>query len=393
MPELPSDCVKGISVLPIKTLCVFGTRPEAIKMAPLVLSLAADSRFEVRTCVTGQHRQMLDQVLEAFSLQADFDLHVMRAEQDLTDITTAVMQGLRQVLHGFRPDVVLVHGDTTTALAASLAAHYQRIPVAHVEAGLRTWNLHSPWPEEANRQIVGRLAELHFAPTEGARSNLLAEGVPAQWIEVTGNTVIDALHWVSALLRSDPALNEHLAGQFPFLNERRRLILVTGHRRENFGKGSEQICAALRSIALRYPDVDLLYTLHLNPQASNPVRQLLSDVANIHLVEPQGYLPFIYVMNRAHLILTDSGGIQEEAPAMGKPVLVMREHTERPEALVQGGVRLVGTDAERICEGVADLLDDPAVYAAMSQAQSPYGDGQACRRILETLVQWARQRS
>lgn len=377
----------------LKVLCVFGTRPEAIKMAPLVLALRGDARFEVGVCVTGQHRQMLDQVLELFDIQPHFDLQIMKPGQDLTDITTAVMQGMRRVLSEFSPDIVLVHGDTSTALAASLAAYYQQIPIGHIEAGLRTGDLYSPWPEEANRRLVGGLAELHFAPTVASRDNLLREGVTPERIQVTGNTVIDALQLAVGKSQADQALHQELSSQFDFLEEKRRLILVTGHRRESFGGGFERICAALRRTAERYPDIDLVYPVHLNPQVREPVQQLLSGVGNIHLLEPLDYLPFVFLMSRAYLILTDSGGIQEEAPSLGKPVLVMRENTERPEAVAEGTVRLVGTSVDSICTNIDQLVCNQQAYEAMSKAHNPYGDGQACMRILAALATWAEKKS
>ncbi|MFK0095458.1 non-hydrolyzing UDP-N-acetylglucosamine 2-epimerase [Pseudomonas sp. NPDC090592] len=368
----------------LKTLIVFGTRPEAIKMAPLALNLAQDDRFESRVCVTGQHRQMLDQVLELFEIKPDYDLNIMKPGQDLTDVTTAILQGLKPVLAEFKPDVVLVHGDTATTLATSLAAYYQQIPIAHVEAGLRTGNLYSPWPEEGNRRLTGALAALHFAPTSTSQDNLLREGTDAATIYTTGNTVIDALLEVVKKLES-PALKNQFEAQFSFLNPERRMVLVTGHRRENFGGGFERICQALVQTARQFPDVDIVYPVHLNPNVREPVNRLLADVNNIHLIEPLDYLPFVYLMTRSYLILTDSGGIQEEAPALGKPVLVMRDTTERPEAVAAGTVKLVGTDVESITENLAKLLTDDATYREMSVAHNPYGDGKACARILDAL--------
>jgi len=372
----------------MKVLTVFGTRPEAIKMAPLALALADDSRFDARVCVTGQHRQMLDQVLDLFRLKPDYDLDIMRPGQDLTDITCAILQGLRTVLSEFQPDIVLVHGDTATTLASSLAAYYQQIPVGHVEAGLRTGNLYSPWPEEANRKLTGTLAALHFAPTATSRNNLLAEGVPAEYIHVTGNTVIDALLDVVAHLDADDALKQGFTEQFTFLSPARRMVLVTGHRRESFGGGFERICQALAQTARDFPDVDIVYPVHLNPNVREPVSRLLAGIANVHLIEPLDYLPFVYLMDRSHLILTDSGGIQEEAPSLGKPVLVMRDTTERPEAVAAGTVKLVGTDVATLCRELAILLTDDAAYQAMSRAHNPYGDGQACRRIVDIVSQF-----
>ncbi|MBB3192214.1 UDP-N-acetylglucosamine 2-epimerase (non-hydrolyzing) [Halomonas cerina] len=369
----------------IKTLCVFGTRPEAIKMAPLALSLAADARFEARVCVTGQHREMLDQVLDLFELTPDHDLNIMKPGQDLTDVTTAILQGMKGVLAEVKPDIVLVHGDTATTFATTLAAYYQQIPVGHVEAGLRTGNLYSPWPEEANRKLTGALAELHFAPTERSSQNLLEEGIAPAKVHVTGNTVIDALLEVVAKLENSGTFQQQFAEQFDFLDADRKLILVTGHRRESFGGGFERICQALHDTAAAHPDTQIVYPVHLNPNVLEPVKRLLSDIDNVHLIEPLDYLPFVYLMNRAHLILTDSGGVQEEAPSLGKPVLVMRDTTERPEAVDAGTVKLVGTDVERIVGEMHTLLTDTAAYEAMSYAHNPYGDGRACQRILELL--------
>ncbi|WP_339328438.1 non-hydrolyzing UDP-N-acetylglucosamine 2-epimerase [Luteimonas aquatica] len=370
----------------VRTLCVFGTRPEAIKMAPLALRLAQDPRFDARVCVTGQHRQMLDQVLNLFGVRPDYDLDIMKQGQDLTDITTAILSGMRRVLKEFKPDVVLVHGDTSTTLAATLAAYYQQIPVAHVEAGLRTGNLYSPWPEEANRKLTGALAALHFAPTPQSGANLIAEGILEERIAVTGNTVIDALQQVVARVEGDRLLRQTLAEQFPYLRADRRVVLVTGHRRESFGGGFERICHALRETALRHPDVDIVYPVHLNPQVREPVNRILHGMPNVYLVEPLEYLSFVYLMNESYLILTDSGGIQEEAPSLGKPVLVMRDTTERPEAVEAGSVRLVGTDQASISSGISTLLLDRAAYDAMSFAHNPYGDGKACERIVDALA-------
>lgn len=369
----------------IRTLCVFGTRPEAIKMAPLALKLAADARFDAGVCVTGQHREMLDQVLHLFGIEPDFDLNIMKPGQDLTDVLAGILTGMREVLARFKPDIVLVHGDTATTFAASLAAYYQQIPVAHVEAGLRTGNLYSPWPEEANRKLTGVLTRLHFAPTPKAAENLAREGVPPSHIQVTGNTVIDALLEVVARLDGDHSLRARFEGQFDYLDPNRRLILVTGHRRESFGGGFERICQALVEIARRFPECQVLYPVHLNPNVREPVQRLLRNIDNIRLIEPLDYLPFVYLMNRAHIILTDSGGIQEEAPSLGKPVLVMRETTERPEAVDAGTVRLVGTDTELIVQEVERLLNDEAAYKDMAYAHNPYGDGKACDRIVEIL--------
>jgi len=372
----------------MKILSVFGTRPEAIKMAPVVLGLERDSRFDSKVCVTGQHRQMLDQVLNLFHIEPNQNLSVMRPNQNLSDVTAAIMHGLRPVLQAVRPDMVLVHGDTTTTLATTLAAYYERIPVGHIEAGLRTGNIYSPWPEEGNRRITGALAQLHFAPTETSRRALLSEGVPDETIMVTGNTVIDALFRVIAQIESEPMLAADLAKRFSFLIEGRRLVLVTGHRRESFGDGFERICAALAYIANRFPNTDILYPMHMNPSVREPVMRLLGGLHNVHLIEPLDYLPFVYLMNRAYIIITDSGGIQEEAPSLGKPVLVMRDTTERPEAVDAGTVRLVGTDTDRIVAEATRLLIDDSAYRAMSHAHNPYGDGQATARILNRLAQY-----
>ena len=369
-----------------KILLVFGTRPEAIKMSPLVKTLQAHAAFEVKVCVTAQHRHMLDQVLQLFDIQPDFDLNLMRPGQDLSDITSGVLLGLKPVLAQWRPDAVLVHGDTSTTFAASLAAFYQRIPVGHVEAGLRTGNLYSPWPEEANRKLTSVLAQWHFAPTATSRSNLLLEGVPSSAIHVTGNTVIDALLQVREKIVNSPQLRQQFDQDFSFLDPRKRLVLVTGHRRENFGDGFERICQALARIAKNHANVQVVYPVHLNPQVQEPVRRLLGDIGNIHLVEPLDYLPFVYLMDKSTLILTDSGGIQEEAPSLGKPVLVMRDTTERPEAVEAGTVKLVGTDVEKIATEASTLLTDAQAYQTMAFAHNPYGDGQACQRIAQALL-------
>jgi len=369
----------------VKVLTVFGTRPEAIKMAPLVHALARDPDFDAKVCVTAQHREMLDQVLNLFSIVPDYDLNIMQPGQGLTEITCRILEGLKPILESFRPDVVLVHGDTTTTIAASLAAFYQRIPVGHVEAGLRTGDLSSPWPEEANRTLTGHLALYHFAPTKTPRHNLLRENVADKHIFVTGNTVIDALFWVRDSVLNNPSLEEELASRYPFLDSNKKLILVTGHRRESFGLGFEHICHALAEIASGHDDVQIVYPVHLNPNVSEPVNRILGHVENVTLIEPQDYLPFLWLMNRAWLILTDSGGIQEEAPSLGKPVLVMRDTTERPEAIEAGTVRLIGTDSQRIVEEVSRLLYDNDAWQAMSHAHNPYGDGQACGRILHAL--------
>lgn len=370
----------------MKVLTVFGTRPEAIKMAPLVHALAADSRFTAKVCVTAQHREMLDQVLELFEITPDYDLNIMKPGQSLNDITTAILTDMKPVLEDFKPDVVLVHGDTATTFATALASYYQQIPVGHVEAGLRTGNIYSPWPEEANRKLTGAITSYHFAPTETSQQNLLNEAINPASITVTGNTVIDALFWVRNKIEQDQALGNILTAQYPFLDASKKLILVTGHRRESFGGGFERICEALRKIALAHPDTQILYPVHLNPNVQEPVNRLLNGIENIFLIPPQDYLPFVYLMTRAHIILTDSGGIQEEAPSLGKPVLVMRDTTERPEAVDAGTVVLVGTEVEIITNQINTLLTDHAAYEQMSKAHNPYGDGQACARILNTLV-------
>lgn len=368
----------------MKVLTVFGTRPEAIKMAPVVKALVADPAFDAKVCVTGQHRHMLDQVLELFDIRPDFDLNLMQPDQDLFDISCHVLTGMRDVYQKWRPDMVLVHGDTTTSFAASLSAHYARIRVGHVEAGLRTYDKFSPWPEEMNRRLTGSLADLHFAPTPSARLNLLRENVPEPTIHVTGNTVIDALLEVVRRLRDDVALRSGIVERFSFLNPAKRLILVTGHRRENFGSGFENICRALADIAAR-GDVQLVYPVHLNPSVQEPVRRILGDTPNVILLEPLDYLPFVYLMDRSDLVITDSGGVQEEAPSLGKPVLVMRDATERPEAVEAGTVRLVGTDRGKIVREACRLLDDNAASKAMSRVHNPYGDGLAALRIRDCL--------
>lgn len=371
--------------LKMKVLTVFGTRPEAIKMAPLVKALAGKENIESRVCVTAQHRQMLDQVLELFEITPDYDLNIMKPGQTLSGITSEILTRIEPVLMEYRPDLVLVHGDTSTTFATTLAAYYQRIAVGHVEAGLRTGNIYSPWPEEANRKLTGALANLHLAPTELSQQNLLREGVDQDTVHVTGNTVIDALLWVKKKLEADRGLNQSLRDRFPFLRDEARLVLITGHRRENFGDGFERICSAIRSLASDFPDVDFLYPVHLNPNVREPVGRILQGVTNVHLIEPQDYLPFVYLMTRSHIILTDSGGIQEEAPSLGKPVLVMRDTTERPEAVAAGTVKLVGTDSQQIIEAVTTLLTNELEYNRMSFSHNPYGDGKACERIVNII--------
>lgn len=366
-------------------MVVFGTRPEAIKMAPLVHALQAHPGLEPQVVVTAQHRQMLDQVLEIFDITPDADLDIMQPGQTLPDITARIVQGMTPVFAELKPDIVLVHGDTSTTLSTALAAFYARVPIGHVEAGLRTGNMQAPWPEEMNRRLTSPLSSLHFAPTPGSQANLLREGIPAASIHVTGNTVIDALLQVDARLRSDEALRTSMQARFSFLDPSKRLLLVTGHRRENFGNGFDRICKALARIAAR-DDLQVVYPVHLNPNVQEPVRRHLSGHDNVHLIAPQDYLPFVYLMQQAHVILTDSGGVQEEAPSLGKPVLVMRETTERPEAVDAGTVRLVGTDDARIVAELVRLFDDDAEYARMAGAHNPYGDGKACGRIANVIA-------
>lgn len=372
-----------------KILLVFGTRPEAIKMAPLVKALQKDTEhFETRVCVTAQHRQMLDQVLEVFGITPEYDLNIMAPNQDLYDITAKVLLGLREVLKDFRPDTVLVHGDTTTSMAASLAAFYMQIPVGHVEAGLRTYNMLSPWPEEMNRQVTDRICTYYFVPTEQSRANLLQENIDAKKIFITGNTVIDALLMAVDIISTTAGVKEKMAKE---LQEKgytvgdREYILVTGHRRENFGDGFLHICKAIKELAALHPEMDIVYPVHLNPNVQKPVYELLSGLSNVYLISPLDYLPFIYAMQHSTLLLTDSGGVQEEAPSLGKPVLVMRDTTERPEAVEAGTVKLVGTDAEAIVSNVTALLQDKEMYKRMSETHNPYGDGQACERIIAAL--------
>lgn len=377
-----------------KILLVFGTRPEAIKMAPLVKKLQEmPEAFQTIVCVTGQHREMLDQVLRLFEIMPDYDLNIMKPNQDLYDITSRILLGMRDVLKEVQPDIVLVHGDTTTSMAAALAAFYQQIPVGHVEAGLRTGNIYSPWPEEMNRLITGRITTHHFSPTPLAKENLLKEHVDEKQIIVTGNTVIDALQMVVSKLSEDTALSNEVANRISEmgydvtrLNSAKRMVLITGHRRENFGEGFLNICHAINNLAAKYPDVDFVYPMHLNPNVRKPVLEILGEGAeNVFLIEPLDYLPFVYIMQHSTLILTDSGGVQEEAPGLGKPVLVMRDTTERPEAVEAGTVLLVGTNREKIEQGVSQLLDDADTYRRMSEAINPYGDGEACARIAAAL--------
>ncbi len=378
-----------------RILLVFGTRPEAIKMCPLVKEFQKHpEEFETVVCVTGQHREMLDQVLQIFDVKPDYDLNIMKQGQDLYDVTARVLVGMRDILDTVKPDVVLVHGDTTTSMASAMAAFYRQIPVGHVEAGLRTHNLYSPWPEEMNRQVTGRIAEYDFAPTPLSRQNLLDEGVSEEKITVTGNTVIDALHWVvENVMKKGYAPEDPLVASLP--QDDRRMVLITGHRRENFGEGFISMCTAIRDLARKYPEVDFVYPMHLNPNVRKPIREVFGDEIpgqarndggkNLFFIEPLDYLDFVYLMSRSYIVLTDSGGIQEEAPGLGKPVLVMRDTTERPEALDAGTVRLVGTDYDKIMAEVSALLDDREHYEAMSHAVNPYGDGKACPRIVEKL--------
>ena len=380
-----------------KIMLVFGTRPEAIKMAPLVKEFQKyPDDFETIVCVTGQHREMLDQVLHIFDIKPDYDLNIMKQGQDLYDVTARVLTGMRDVLKESQPDVVLVHGDTTTSTAAALAAFYQQLPVGHVEAGLRTHNIYSPWPEEMNRQITGRIATYDFAPTPLSRENLLKENVSENKITVTGNTVIDALYWVVDKIKSDKILDSELEGILKSagydvnrLAGGKKLVLITGHRRENFGDGFINMCTAIKDLTKKYPDVDFVYPMHLNPNVRKPIHEVfgenLSDLGNMFFIEPLEYLSFVYLMEKSTIVLTDSGGIQEEAPGLGKPVLVMRDTTERPEALDAGTVKLVGTDYDKIVNEVSDLLDNPEAYEKMSKAVNPYGDGKACGRIVERL--------
>ncbi|RJF38005.1 non-hydrolyzing UDP-N-acetylglucosamine 2-epimerase [Pseudoalteromonas gelatinilytica] len=368
----------------MKVLTVFGTRPEAIKMAPLVLALENDARIEAKVCVTAQHREMLDQVLELFQITPDYDLNIMKAGQDLYDITSKILLGLRDVLDEFKPDWVLVHGDTTTTFAASMAAFYKQIKVGHVEAGLRTGNLYSPWPEEANRTLTGVLTAKHFAPTQASADNLLREHVPQSTIFVTGNTVIDALLQVKNNVLPKADVQQQLNEKFADILDK-PYVLITGHRRESFGGGFERICQSISSLASKYPDYNFVYPVHLNPNVQEPVKRLLADKSNVKLIDPQDYLPFVFLMNQAYLILTDSGGVQEEAPSLGKPVLVMRDTTERPEAVAAGTVKLVGTDSNKIINAVSELIDNKETYKEMSFAHNPYGDGKACERIIDGL--------
>jgi len=373
-----------------KVLLVFGTRPEAIKMAPLVLAFQKHTNeIESKVCVTAQHREMLDQVLDIFDITPEYDLDIMKPGQDLYDVTSNIILGMKEVLISYQPDIVLVHGDTATTIATALSAFYQKIPVGHVEAGLRTGDIYSPWPEEANRKLTGVITKFHFAPTETSSANLSAEGVKKTDIYVTGNTVIDALLWVLAKIESSITLKETLAEkikkEFTDFGSEKRFVLITGHRRENFGQGFLDMCSAIKTLALKHPDVNFVYPVHLNPNVQKPVLELLSGIENVYLVSPLDYEPFVYLMSKSYLILTDSGGIQEEAPSLGKPVLVMRDTTERPEAIDAGTVKLVGTNPDNIIKEVTTLLEDAACYERMSKAHNPYGDGKSCEKIINTI--------
>jgi len=375
-----------------RVLLVFGTRPEAIKMAPLVLEFQKYSKdIEAKVCVTAQHREMLDQVLEIFDIKPDYDLNIMKPGQDLYDVTSRILLGMKEVLSSYKPDVVLVHGDTTTTLATALSAFYQKIPVGHVEAGLRTGDIYSPWPEEANRKLTGTLTTYHFAPTQTSQANLLAEGIDTDNIYVTGNTVIDALLWVLDKINNTDSLKNKLSqkvlAQFTAFESKNRFVLITGHRRENFGQGFLDMCTGIKTLAQTHKDVNFVYPVHLNPNVQKPVLELLSGIENVYLIDPLDYEPFVYLMSKSYVILTDSGGIQEEAPSLGKPVLVMRDTTERPEAVDAGTVKLIGTNTENIINEVTKLLNDKSEYERMSKSHNPYGDGKACEKIIKTLLE------
>lgn len=369
-----------------RILTVFGTRPEAIKMAPVIHALDESDCFDARVCVTAQHREMLDQVLDLFDIIPDYDLNLMKEGQTLNEVTSRILIEIKQVLNDFKPDVVLVHGDTATTFAVSLAAYYEQIAVGHVEAGLRTDDIYSPWPEEGNRKLTASLTRYHFAPTETSKQNLIKENYDPRSIFITGNTVIDALLMIKEKIDNEPNLDTLLSNLFPFLNRDKKLILVTGHRRESFGSGFENICKALVIIAKKHPETQIVYPVHLNPNVREPVNRILKDIDNIFLIEPQQYLPFVYLMDRAYIILTDSGGIQEEAPSLGKPVLVMRSTTERPEAVCAGTVKLVGTNVNEIVNNISLLVSDTDEYNAMSFAHNPYGDGKASKRVIDILA-------
>lgn len=373
-----------------KILLVFGTRPEAIKMAPLVLAFQKHTQeLEMKVCVTAQHREMLDQVLEIFNITPDFDLNIMKPRQDLYDVTSNILLGMKEVLTEYQPNVVLVHGDTTTTIATAMSAFYQKIPVGHVEAGLRTGDIYSPWPEEANRKLTGTLTKFHFAPTQTSKDNLLKENIDNNDIYITGNTVIDALLWVldkinnTSTLKSE--LSQKIESQFSALEDGKKFVLITGHRRENFGQGFLDMCSAIKTLAQKHQNVNFVYPVHLNPNVQKPVLELLSGIDNVYLISPLDYEPFVYLMSKSYLILTDSGGIQEEAPSLGKPVLVMRDTTERPEAIDAGTVKLVGTNPNNIINEVSELLEDASAYNQMSRSHNPYGDGKACEKIINTI--------
>ena len=369
-----------------KLLVVFGTRPEAIKMSPLIHEIKLNKKLELKVCVTGQHKEMLYQVLDLFDIAPDFNLDIMEPDQTLSDISSAILKKLDQVLDNFMPDIILVHGDTTTTLAASLSGYYKKIPIGHIEAGLRTGDIFSPWPEEGNRKITGAIAKYHFAPTSEAKNNLLKEGVSESCISVTGNTVIDALFWVKEKLKNDKELLKTLDSKFDYLDNNKRLILVTGHRRESFGDGFERICEALKEIAISNKNLQIVYPVHMNPNVQEPVNRMLDSLENIFLIKPLEYLSFYYLMEKSYLILTDSGGIQEEAPSLGKPVLVMRDTTERPEALSAGTVKLVGTNTKLIVDSITRLLNNKNEYKKMSQSNNPYGDGFASKKIVDFII-------
>ena len=370
----------------MKILSVFGTRPEAIKMAPLVVQLKNLEGVESAVCVTGQHREMLDQVLNLFDIIPEYDLNIMKKNQTLSDVTSRIISELNNVMESFKPDLVLVHGDTTTTFSAALSGFYHNSLIGHVEAGLRTGDLYSPWPEEANRKLVSTITNLHFAPTEGARMNLIKENIPSEKIFITGNTVIDALIMIRNKIRSDKNLQNELDSKFPFLINKRKIVLITGHRRENFGEGFKNICKSIQILASKNKDMDFVYPVHLNPKVRKPVNEFLLDIDNVHLIEPQGYLEFVHLMQNSFVILTDSGGIQEEAPALGKPVVVMRDTTERPEAVEAGTVKLVGTDSNKIVDAVQLLIEDQSEYDRMSLSHNPYGDGTATIKIIESIL-------
>lgn len=368
-----------------KVMLVFGTRPEAIKMAPIINLLKSDARFDCTICVTGQHRQLLDKVLSLFGIIPDYDLNIMKENQSLSSVTSNILDGLDKVFLKYKPDIVLVHGDTATTMGTTLSAYFHQIPVGHVEAGLRTGNIYSPWPEEGNRRITGAIANIHFAPTLKSKKNLIREGGNDKNIIVTGNTVIDSLFLAKGILNKKPELEKEMRMRFSFLDERKKMVLITGHRRENFGSGFENICNAIKRFAAENPDMQFVYPVHLNPNVQSPVNNILSNVHNIYLIEPQDYLPFVYLMEKSFFILTDSGGVQEEAPSLGKPVLVMRDTTERPEAIEAGTVKLVGTDGEKVYHNMKLLLENNAEYTAMSLSHNPYGDGQASKIIINSL--------